>query len=324
MHVPDHLINNGTELVAAAGAAAVIGTVAIRSRSMATVDPTGGQAATLLDEPEAMGAQLATAALVFALQMVNFPVLPGTSGHLLGGALATALIGPRRALLAVSSVVIAQTLVFADGGVGALGVNLWLIAILPVAVAAAVQRFLAARRSGSEAPWWATAGLAALLGPPISSLAFATFYATGTAGDAPAGRVAASMLAVHLAIGVGEAVLTLAALWAVQRVPVWGVAMTAAVGLSLAASSHPDGMERVAGDLGFAVTGPGSILHRSPFADYSVSGLEGWISGSAAGLVGLVMTCAVCAATAGLTRRQSPTAEARIRSGSLGSQGPLS
>lgn len=311
MHVPDHLINNGTELVAAVSAAAVIGTVAARSKSSATVDPDGSPASTLLAEPESMGAQLATASLVFALQMVNFPVLPGTSGHLLGGALATALIGPRRALLAVSSVVIAQALVFADGGVGALGVNLWLIAILPVAVAVAVRRFLTAGRSDSAAPWWATAGVAAVLGPPLASLAFSLMYATGATGEAAPGQVAASMLAVHLAIGIGEAVLTLAALYAVQRIPVWAVATVTAVGLSLAASSQPDGLERVAGDLGFAVTGPGSLLHSSPFADYSVGGLDGWMSPAAAGLVGLMMTCAVCAVMVGVTRRSAAPTAAR-------------
>ncbi len=320
MHVPDHLINNGTELVAGMTAAAVLGAtvagVPVSGRDRSERRP----APTLLEHPDRPAAQMATAALVFALQMVNFPVLPGTSGHLLGGALATALIGPRRALLAVSSVVIAQALVFADGGAGALGVNLWLIAILPVAVAAGTQSFLGARRGGS-APWWAVAGLAAVLGPPLASLAFSALYAAGASGDVTTGRVAASMLAVHAAIGVGEAAVTLAVLWAVQRIgadqriptpaPVWGAAVLAATGLSLAASSHPDGLERVAGELGFAVTGPGSVLHSSPFAGYSVSGLDGWLSGSAAGLVGLAITCIVCAGLSGAARRAAVVAPAR-------------
>lgn len=312
MHVPDHLINNGTELAAGASAAVVIASALTGTRPAGAKGGDRTPTPTLLAEPARLGSQLATAALVFALQMVNFPVLPGTSGHLLGGALATALVGPRRALLAMSSVVIAQALVFADGGVGALGVNLWLIAILPVAVATGVQRFLLARRNGIPAPWWASAGLAALLAPPVAALAFSVMYATGAAGDATVARVTASMFLVHLAIGIGEAALTIGVLWALQRVgaahaglsaaPVGGAAVIAAAGLSLAASSHPDGLERVAGELGFAVAGPGSLLHASPFADYAIDGFDGWLSGSAAGLVGIVMTCALCGVLAGVTR----------------------
>ena len=308
MHVPDHLINNGTELVAGVTAAAVVAGVIVSDRRTGSAAKELGheEPRTLLRSPERFGAQLATASLVFALQMVNFPVLPGTSGHLLGGALATALIGPRRALLAVASVVVAQSVFFADGGVGAMGVNLWLIAILPVGIAAAVERLLRSRADGSPAPWWSVAGLAAVAGPPIASLAFAGLYATGAIGDAGLGEVTTSMLAVHLAIGVGEAVVTLATLWVVERLgsreevvdqaPVWGAAAVSAVGLSLLASSQPDGLERVAGDVGFAVTGEGSILHASPLADYAVSGLDGRLSGSLAGLLGIALTCAVCAA----------------------------
>jgi cobalt/nickel transport system permease protein len=316
MHVPDHLINNGTEIVAGASAVAVVGAAALQLRSGST--STEQQPRTLLRNPERVGPQLATASLVFALQMVNFPVLPGTSGHLLGGALATALIGPRRALLAVASVVVAQSVFFADGGVGALGVNLWLIAILPVAIAAAVERLLRSRQERRRAPWWSVAGLAALAGPPVASLAFAALYATGAVGDAGLGEVTTSMLAVHLAIGVGEAVVTLTTLWVVERVgaadgigdatPVWGAAALSAVGLSLLASSQPDGLERVAGDVGFAVTGEGSLLADSPLADYAVRGVEGGLSGSMAGLLGIVLTCAVGAALVALSRPARPVA----------------
>ncbi len=296
MHVPDHLINNTTEVLAVASAAAVVATVAFR--------PARRAQKALLERPERFGPQLATAGLVFALQMVNFPVAPGTSGHLFGGALATALLGPRRALLAVSSVVLAQALFFADGGVGAVGINLWLIAIVPVAVAALV--------SSTRAPWWAMAGVAAIVAPPLSALAFTAMYATGATGGAGVGEVATSMLGVHLLIGIGEAGLTLAVLGAVRLVgerggvfderPVWGAAVLSAAGLSLLASSQPDGLERVAGDVGFAITGSGSVLDGSPLADYAVSGVDGMLSGSLAGLIGIGLTCAVCAALLALAR----------------------
>lgn len=260
---------------------------------------------------------LATAALVFALQMVNFPVAPGTSGHLLGGALATALLGPRRALLAVSSVVLAQALFFADGGVAALGLNLWLIAILPVGIAAAV-------RAGRSL---ATAGVAAVLAPPVASLAFVGLHVAGGSTEVSAGELLASMVGVHLLIGLGEAALTLAVLSAVRLVgardermdlgTVWGAAIVSAVGLSAVASSTPDGLERVAGDLGFAVTGPGSVLEGSPLADYAVAGSEAVWSVAAAGLVGVVLTCAVAAGLLLLSDRSRGPGDADRRGAAL-------
>ena len=334
MHVPDHLIDSRTELIAGVTAAAVVARVAWELRRGAVEQPetsalpaTTGQprpeappspgSATLLSDPERFGAQLATAALVFALQMVNFPVLPGTSGHLLGGALAVALIGPRRALLAVTAVLVTQALVFADGGTGALGVNVWLIAILPVAVAAVAARALDPGRSAGWAKRYGTAGLAAFAGPPVAALGFVAFIATGTTGTtASLGEIARSMIGVHLAIGLGEAALTVAVLAAAQAAstqrrqidtaPVWGAAIVSAAGLSLLASSAPDGLERVAADLGFAVTGPGSILSGGPLADYAVRGFDGLWSTSLAGLVGVAATCVVCAVLVSLAGTTAP------------------
>lgn len=321
MHVPDHLISNGPELVAGLTATGVVVAAAAGTQLPGRRDD-AAPAPTLLRDPARPGAQMAVAALVFALQMVNFPVLPGTSGHLLGGALATALIGPRRALVAVSSVVVAQALFFADGGTGALGVNLWLIAIVPVAVAAAVERAGRALRSGRPAPWWSVAGIAAVLAPPVAAAAFTLLHVVGGAGGATAAEVGSSMVLVHLAIGVGEAAITLAVLAAVTRVgerrpavdtgAVWAAAGASAAALSVLASSQPDGLERVTGELGLAIGGPGSLLHSSPLAGYAVSGLDGPLSGSLAGLIGLALTCAVCAAvgTAG-TRLRAAQATAQ-------------
>lgn len=306
MHVPDHLISNGVELAAGVTAAAVITAVALDTRRRGSAD----DGPTLLRSPARVAPQAATAALVFALQMVNVPVLPGTSGHLLGGALATALLGPRRALLAVSSVVAAQALLFADGGTGALGVNLWLIAILPVAVAAAVRHLVRVTAS-SSARWWTSVGVGAAAAPVVSSLAFAGLFALGGTGAEPA-RVASAMGGTHLAIAVAEATITLAVAGLVAlstarlpehgTAPVWGLAGVTAVGLSLAASSAPDGLERVLGDLDVAVDGPGSLLSGSPLADYAVSGLDGTLSASLAGALGLVAACALCAALALISR----------------------
>lgn len=308
MHVPDHLITDAVELAAGVTAAAAIAAVVIDARRRSEDD-----GPTLLRSPARLAPQAATAALVFALQMVNVPVLPGTSGHLLGGALATALIGPRRALLAVSAVVTAQALLFADGGTAALGLNLWLIAILPVAVAALV-RHLAGVHSAHGTRWWASVGLGAAAAPLVASAAFAAMWFLGGDG-ASTGRVAVAMLSTHAAIAVAEATITLAVAGLValaaarlpdtDTAPLWGLAGLTAVGLSLAASSAPDGLERVLGDLDVAVDGPGSILSGSPLADYAVAGIDGTLSASTAGAIGLLSAVALCCLLANASK---PTA----------------
>lgn len=312
MHVPDHLITDAVELAAGVTAAAVIAAVVVDTRRRSADD----DGPTLLRSPARLAPQAATAALVFALQMVNVPVLPGTSGHLLGGALATALVGPRRALLAVSAVVAAQALLFADGGTAALGLNLWLIAILPVAVAALV-RHLAGVHSAQGTRWWASVGLGAAAAPLVASAAFAAMWSLGGAG-ASTGRVAVAMLSTHAAIAVAEATITLAVAGLValaaarlpdtDTAPVWGLAGITAIGLSLAASSAPDGLERVLGDLDVAVDGPGSILSGSPLADYAVAGIDGTLSASTAGAIGLLSAVALCCLLAVASR---PTSGAR-------------
>jgi len=305
MHVPDHVIDPQIELAAGLGAAAVIASVVASTRR----DP-AADGPTLLRSPERLAPQAATAALVFALQMVNVPVLPGTSGHLLGGALATALVGPRRALLAVSSVVAAQALLFADGGAGALGVNLWLIAVLPVAVAALARRLWSVD-AAEGARWWAAIGTGAVAAPITSAAAFSVLYVAGGARSS-LGSVASAMVGTHAAVAVAEVAITLAAVGLLARAqarvprtgtaPVWAAAGVAAIGLSLAASGAPDGLASVLGDLQVAVDGPGSILSGSPLAGYAVRGLDGLWSTSAAGASGLLAAAAGGAALAWISR----------------------
>ncbi len=308
MHVPDHMLNDPTEAIAALGAAAALAAVALRPHRAtdgAADARAGRHTETLVAQPDRLAPQAATAALVFGLQMVNVPVLSGTSGHLLGGALATALVGPRRALLAVSAVVATQALLFADGGVGALGVNLWLIAILPVAVAAAARAVLRRRAPGSGPI--VAAVPAALLAPAASALAFAGLHSVGGTVAVDGGELITRMVGVHLAIGVAEALLTVAVLGAVVSVgerAVPAAAVLSSAALSLLASSAPDGLERVAGDLGFAVTGSGSVLEgRSPLAGYVIAGTDGTWSAAAAGVAGALLAAALLALVAVPLRR---------------------
>jgi len=156
-----------------------------------------------------------TAAFVFAVQMVNFPVGAGTSGHLLGGALAAALVGPWTAVLVMSTVLLVQGLLFADGGLTALGTNITLMGLITVLVGYFLTKALLKvmpRRAGSVVP---AATVGALVSVPVAALAFTGLYAIGGAVDIPLGKLATAMVGWHVLVGIGEAVITAAVLSAV-------------------------------------------------------------------------------------------------------------
>lgn len=160
-----------------------------------------------LDERTAPMAGL-VAAFVFATQMINFPVGAGTSGHLLGGVLAAVLVGPWTAVLCLSTVLLVQCLLFADGGITALGTNITLMGIVAVAIGWLVFRLVRAvlpRRLSSVAP---AAALAALVSVPAAALAFTGLYAIGGEVPIPLGSLATAMVGWHTVIGIGEAIIT--------------------------------------------------------------------------------------------------------------------
>lgn len=201
MHVPDGFLDAPTSVATGAIAVGAIG-LALR-RADRDIAETG---------PALPGL---TAAFVFAVQMVNFPVGAGTSGHLLGGALAAALVGPWTAVLVMSTVLIVQALLFADGGLTALGTNVTLMAVVAVAVGFAVTRGLLAvlpRRPGSVVP---AAAVGAFLSVPAAALAFTGLYAVGGTVPIPLATLTTAMVGWHLVIGLGEAVITAAVLSAV-------------------------------------------------------------------------------------------------------------
>ncbi|MFD7560791.1 energy-coupling factor ABC transporter permease [Streptomyces sp. NPDC059835] len=204
MHVPDGFINAPVSVAAGVAAA---GAVAVSLRG----------ARRELDERTAPLAGL-VAAFIFAVQMLNFPVAAGTSGHLLGGALAAILVGPYTGVLCVSVVLLMQGILFADGGLTALGVNITVMGVVTVVVAYAVFRGLlkvlpAGRRSVTVA---AFAG--ALLSVPGAAAAFTAIYALGGTTDVPIGKVFTAMVGVHVLIGIGEALITAATVGAVIAV----------------------------------------------------------------------------------------------------------
>ena len=160
-----------------------------------------------LDERAAPLAGLA-AAFIFAVQMLNFPVAAGTSGHLLGGALAAILIGPYAGALAVTTVLIVQALLFADGGLTALGFNIINMAFVTALVGWFAFRGLARLRSRSRTWIAVAAGLAAFFSVPAAAIAFTLEYAVGGTATFSVGQVFASMVGVHALIGIGEGIIT--------------------------------------------------------------------------------------------------------------------
>ncbi|MEU9704377.1 energy-coupling factor ABC transporter permease [Streptomyces sp. NPDC047981] len=204
MHVPDGFINAPVSVAAGVVAA---GAVAVSLRG----------ARRELDERAAPLAGL-VAAFVFAVQMLNFPVAAGTSGHLLGGALAAILVGPYTGVLVIAVVLLMQGILFADGGLTALGVNITVMGVVTVVVAYALFRGLVlilprTRRSVTVASF-----AAALVSVPAAAAAFTLVYAIGGTTDVPLGKVLTAMVGVHTLIGIGEAAITMLTVGAVIAV----------------------------------------------------------------------------------------------------------
>ncbi|MBO8150782.1 energy-coupling factor ABC transporter permease (plasmid) [Rhodococcus sp. ZPP] len=166
------------------------------------------------------------AAFIFAVQMINFPILPGVSGHVLGGALAAILVGPYTGALCVAIVLLIQALLFADGGLTALGTNITNMALIGVTVGyiAAATLWAALRRSRAgggvhERPTpsvqkkldlqlGALAFASALIGTIAASLGFLMEYRMGGDGTGSIPAVAVYMISTHALIGIGEGVIT--------------------------------------------------------------------------------------------------------------------
>ncbi|MGY1436237.1 energy-coupling factor ABC transporter permease [Streptomyces reniochalinae] len=211
MHVPDGFID--APVSAGTG---VLAAVAVAASLRGARRELGGG----LGEAGERTAPLAglVAAFIFAVQMLNFPVAAGTSGHLLGGALAAILVGPCTGVLCVSVVLLLQGVLFADGGLTALGTNITDMGVVTVLVAyglfRALLRVLPRRRSAVTVASF----VAALVSVPAAAVAFTALYALGGTSDVSLGKVVAAMVGVHVLIGVGEAVITAATVGAVVAV----------------------------------------------------------------------------------------------------------
>ena len=214
-------------------------------------------------------------ALIFVLQMINFPVAAGTSGHLLGGALAVIVLGPRLGLICLSVVVIIQSLLFADGGLSALGVNVLNMAIVTSATSWFIVKYWIKFIGKNKTSIVTVSVLAGILSVVFSSIAFTIQYAIGGTISIPVGTVLIAMVSTHLIIGLGEGIITALIVTLLMRVrpdlvyaydrsdenttkvSFYGLFIILILLLSLVtpfASSSPDGLESVAEEFGFTQT----------------------------------------------------------------------
>ena len=194
MHIPDGFIDLKTS--AAVATAGVIGVgAALRG------------AKNQLTEKSAPLAGL-TAVFVFAVQMLNFPVAAGTSGHLLGGALAAVLVGPYAATLAITVVLIIQAFLFADGGLTALGLNIFNMSIVGVWVGYAIFLLVRKIMPKKKASIAIAAAVAGFVSVPAAAAGFVLQYAVGATATYETSTVLAAMISTHILIGIGEAIIT--------------------------------------------------------------------------------------------------------------------
>ncbi len=194
MHIPDGFIDPKTS--AAFAAASVAGVAYALSGAKRQ-----------LSEKSAPLAGL-TAVYVFAVQMLNFPVAAGTSGHLLGGALAAVLVGPFAASLAITVVLIIQGFLFADGGLSAMGLNIFNIAILGVWVGYGVFVIIRKVLPKTKSSVAISAAIAGFISVPTAALGFVFQYAIGATATFSVSTVLAAMVGTHILIGIGEAIIT--------------------------------------------------------------------------------------------------------------------
>ena len=258
------------------------------------------------------------AAFIFAAQMLNFPVAGGTSGHLLGGALAAITLGPWAGMLVMTAVIATQALLLQDGGLLVMGANILNMGLLSAAVGYGLYRTVSESSNGIKL---AVAGVAAWLS--VMTAALATSLQLWLSGTAGLNVVIPAMLGVHALIGIGEALITVAALAFILRTRPdllgegsvsatggrgWvlaGVLITLAVVLlSPLASAFPDGLERVAENMGFLGTAQSTPYQILP--DYTIPFLGATpLSTIVAGLIGALVVLAIAFMTGRSLQKRS-------------------
>jgi cobalt/nickel transport system permease protein len=311
MHIPDNFLSTPVALIGWAIAIVLIG-FALRN----TRKQLGERQVPLMG---------ILAAFIFAGQMLNFPVAGGTSGHLLGGALAAIIMGPWAAALIMTSVITVQALLFQDGGLLALGWNIVNMGILTAFtgyfIYRGLMRLLGGGRAGRFTSGFVGAWASVMLG------AIATSVELAVSATSPLGVVLPAMAFWHMLIGIGEGLVTVAALAFIQTTRpdliigeeaparagarwVWvGLLIALAVALfSPLASGSPDGLEFVAGEQGFLERAAEPLYNILP--DYTVPFIHNeTLTVIAAGVIGVLIVFGIAWAVGRLTRRKEPSSQ---------------
>ncbi len=310
MHIPDGFISGSVNMAAGVAAVTAVGFSVRRVTHE------------VQRRPEMVPLLATTAAFVFAAQMLNFPILGGTSGHFLGAATVAALLGPASSCLVMTLVLLIQCLLFNDGGLTALGTNFLNMGIIGGVGAYLVMRPLRALLPTGRGGYLAAVSIASWASVMMAAGACAVELAIS--GTSPLLLVLPAMLGTHAVIGIGEALITAAILsavvaarpdilpgWAAIEVgsgdstpprrrvwPLAGAGMAIAIALALLvspfASGCPDGLEKVAEDQEFLEAAEGrQVWHKSPLPDYSVTAIAS--EGPSTGVAGLLGTVAMFA-----------------------------
>ncbi|MCG3148367.1 MAG: Cobalt transport protein CbiM [Verrucomicrobiae bacterium] len=288
MHIPDGFLDGKT---AAASAVLAAGGLAVALRQVHRHLPR--------ERVPLLGL---SAAFVFAAQMLNFPVAGGTSGHLIGSVLTAVLLGPSAAVIVITSVLVVQCFLFADGGVLALGANIFLMAIVSNLSGYAVYR-LVHGWSHSVRSTVLAAAFAGWCGTVLAAICCAGQLALS--GTVPWTTAFPAMTGVHMLIGLGEGLITGLVIAVIARArpdlldqpaagnltPVLGYGLLLALGLAIFvapfASPWPDGLEKVAATLGFEHRAVAEPVLPAPLPDYEMPGIQSAVAATAvAGAVG--------------------------------------
>ena len=287
MHIPDQMLQG-----AVCPVTAVVGLAGVTLAAIA---------AARSDNKPGVARFAAVSALIFAAQMLNFPVVEGTSGHLLGGVLAVALLGAPFAVLALTLVLMLQALVFNDGGLLALGANVTNMALIGGLFGALLQSVM--RRH--DIPLLSRSLLFGLTGwIAVMAASLAVSAELAASGTAAFSTIAPAMLGVHAWIGVGEALITTAAclVWVSDResataadrktMVILAAALGAALFLSPLASGLPDGLEFVSAAFGLLPADGGVSL--APLSGYRFPGtIPAAVATGLAGFIGVLLTFSV-------------------------------
>ncbi|MFA4872340.1 MAG: energy-coupling factor ABC transporter permease [Patescibacteria group bacterium] len=233
MHIPDGFLNHSVSLFSASAALTAVGFAMRKARQgflekvpvfkarFATFPPSGNadvqgwQYHVSKWGQQKMWRMAGVGSLIFAAQMVNFPIAGGTSGHLLGGVLAALILGPYEALLVISAVLLVQAFAFGDGGIAALGANIFNMGLIGTLGGYWCFVLLRNKLKRYKLGMWASAWGAAWLS--VTAAAACASAELALSGTAPFMRVLSAMLEYHAVIGLGEAVITVVILRTLAR-----------------------------------------------------------------------------------------------------------